>query len=146
MSPLASVCLGCACLIPPQRLKRHAKYCNNACRRQFVLQEQQNSRLYVLSNKGITGAIAELTVCADLLGRGYEVFRAVSQSASCDLIIMRHGQMQRVEVKMGTIHPRTGRLSYAGDQIRADIVAVLSKAGITYLPSLTEDKVASQPV
>jgi len=146
MSLSIALCLACSTPIPAKRLRRHSKYCANACRRTVALQQQRSTRLYPCSNNGTTGAIAELIISADLLGRGYEVFRAVSPSASCDLIIMREGQMQRVEVRMGRTHPTTGRLSYAGDKIRADIVAVLSKTGITYMPSLEElkypDKIA----
>lgn len=45
------------------------------------------------------GALAELAVSADLLSRGFEVFKAVSGSASCDLIAMAEGQCFRVQVK-----------------------------------------------
>ena len=41
---------------------------------------------------GTTGAIAELVVATDLLGRGYEVFRALSPSCSGDLAVLKNGE------------------------------------------------------
>ena len=61
-----------------------------------------------------TGAIGELRVCADLMERGYEVFRALSQSRhSCDLVAMRGAFMLRIEVRTGTRRPdSTGHVTY----------------------------------
>lgn len=47
------------------------------------------------------GTISELLVCADLLRMGYEVFWAVSPTASCDLIATKGDAVFRVEVKTG---------------------------------------------
>lgn len=46
-----------------------------------------------------TGALAELVVAADLLRRGFEVYRAVSPAAKSDLVIVRDGRILRVQVK-----------------------------------------------
>lgn len=54
------------------------------------------------------GAVAELVACINLVNDGYEVFRAVSPSCSCDLIAQKSGQMFRVEVRTGTLTP-TGK-------------------------------------
>ena len=46
------------------------------------------------------GAIQELRVAADLLRRGYHVFRSVSPSAHCDLVILgKDKTLKRVEVR-----------------------------------------------
>lgn len=51
---------------------------------------------------GSVGAIAEMLVSADLLGRGYHVFRSVSPCCPCDLIAMRAGEPPlMIEVKTG---------------------------------------------
>lgn len=48
---------------------------------------------------GTVGAIAELEVATDLMKKGYEVFRSLSQSCSCDLAILKNKKLFRVEVK-----------------------------------------------
>lgn len=50
---------------------------------------------------GKVGAISELIVCADLLKKGWEVFRTVSQSCSCDLIVIKNKKILRIEVRTG---------------------------------------------
>jgi hypothetical protein len=45
------------------------------------------------------GAIAEAVATADMLIRGYEVFKAVCPTATCDLIAIKAGITFRVEVK-----------------------------------------------
>ena len=47
------------------------------------------------SNKG---AETELRICADLISRGWEIFRAVSPATSCDLVGRTpRGQLVRIE-------------------------------------------------
>lgn len=46
------------------------------------------------------GTIAQLVVEADLLSRGFEVYRAVNPGSSCDLLALIHGTKTiRIEVK-----------------------------------------------
>lgn len=56
---------------------------------------------------GTIGAMSELLVCVELLNRGYEVFRAMSPSSSCDLIAFNGASCIRVEVK--TSSERNGK-------------------------------------
>jgi hypothetical protein len=49
-----------------------------------------------------TGAAGELRICADLLLRGYEVYRNVS-SAGVDVVAYKNGKFYRVEVKANTV-------------------------------------------
>ena len=73
---------------------------------------------------GTTGAIGELRVCVDLLKRGYNVFRAVSPSCPCDLMVCSGEQMWRVEVRTGNRLP-SGKLSwFRGAREKSDIDAV----------------------
>jgi len=55
---------------------------------------------------GTCGAASELVACAYLMRAGYEVFRAVSPSTSCDLIACRDGVTKRVEVRSGRYYRR----------------------------------------
>jgi predicted AAA+ superfamily ATPase len=54
------------------------------------------------------GAFCELVIAADLLRRGYEVFRSVSAHSSCDLVCIKNRESLRVEVK--TAHQIKGVL------------------------------------
>lgn len=50
-------------------------------------------------NTGVIGAMSELVVSADLLRRGFYVFRSLSQSSPCDLIALRdNNHVLRIEV------------------------------------------------
>jgi Holliday junction resolvase len=60
---------------------------------------------------GKTGAISELLVCANLLEKGYEVFRSVSQDCSCDLLAMKDNKILKIEVKTVAIN-KNGSLNY----------------------------------
>ena len=51
---------------------------------------------------GTVGAAGELTICADLLRRGFHVFRSVSPSAPCDMIAVKPDlTVIRVESRTG---------------------------------------------
>jgi hypothetical protein len=74
---------------------------------------------------GTIGAISELRVAADLLAKGYEVFRALSPSCSCDLAILQKGKLLRVEVRTGNC--QSGRV-YCRDSNneKHDVFAVVN--------------------
>lgn len=80
------------------------------------------------------GAAHELAVCADLLMRGYHVFRSVSPGCPCDLITMRDGILTRIEVK--TLTPNFDLVTFVRSlrkNHQFDVVAiVLSTAQIIY--------------
>jgi hypothetical protein len=83
------------------------------------------------------GAISELLVCADLLKKGYEVFRAVSQHCSCDLAILKDKALVRVEVRTAFMNGK-GELNYAKPKPeKSDVLALVLKDGnIFYRPEL----------
>ena len=85
---------------------------------------------------GTVGAIHELAVSADLLRRGYAVFRALSPSCSCDLVIMKNGVLQRVEVTSGR-HTKTKIEWLPKDPAKFDLLAVVTRDGqIHYTPEV----------
>ena len=89
------------------------------------------------------GAINELRVCADLLLKGYEVFRSVSPGSSCDLAILKEGKLIRIEVK--TAHLKSnGKLMNPVKKHRADVVALVFPESITYIPDLSEASIHGQ--
>lgn len=59
-----------------------------------------------------TGAASEMMACIDLIKKGFTVFRAVSPSASCDLIaIAADGSIVRIEVKTG-YYAKSGAVTF----------------------------------
>jgi hypothetical protein len=47
------------------------------------------------------GAMTELLICADLIRRGYDVFRAVSPACYCDIIARKEEVTLNVEARTG---------------------------------------------
>lgn len=111
-------------------------YCSGDCRRgaKAAVLEEVNGPPWDVSPP-TKGAIAELFVSADLLKKGYEVFRAQSAACSCDLVTWKDGAFLRVEVKCGVYGKRGGmQYQYPRDPTRYDLLAVVSREGeVTYL-------------
>src|ERR1700675_586893 len=118
-------CENCGKPIPPIRIKRRAKLCSTQCYRERSKKRYKrlNPRTGLVS--GTVGAMNELLVAADLLRRGFSVFRAMSQACSCDLAVLKGRTLLRVEVTTGTLTPG-GKISYAPhDRENFDIMAVV---------------------
>jgi len=84
------------------------------------------------------GAIGELMVASDLMKRGYHVFRAMSPSAPCDLLVMREGLSARVEVRCVS-RTRLGDLPNAvksTERHRHDILARVERDGTIHYTGL----------
>lgn len=81
---------------------------------------------------GTKGALGELRTCADLLSKGWEVFRAVSPSCSCDLIMHKDGKLLKVEVRTGCKNLKSGVYYPGKGKIRADILAIVLSDGVVY--------------
>ena len=94
-------------------------------------------------SKGTKGAVSELLVCADLLSRGFSVFRSTSQSCDCDLIAQKGNLLLRIEVTTSSTVYKNGSLGVTfkdRDQHKFDILAVnvVPKGIIVYLPTLPD--------
>lgn len=68
------------------------------------------------------GAFAEMIISADLLRRGFEVYRSLSAHSSCDLVAIRGDLFFRVEVKSahvmnGTSGKPTGVLHFSASKL-----------------------------
>ncbi len=125
-------CLGCGGELSEQKRRRRAKFCSVGCHTRY--QNRQWGRVNPGSgvSSGTAGAIGELKVAADLLAKGYEVFRAVSPSCSCDLAILLKDQLLRVEVRTGYRSPGTGRIIYPKSGGKRDVMAVVLPHSIAY--------------
>ena len=86
-----------------------------------------DSNITQIRDKGKAGAVSELLVCADLLNRGYEVFRSVSQSCSCDIVAYKDSKYIAIEIRTGTV-TYSGYIGYSWkdkDVDRSMVVAVV---------------------
>ena len=96
--------------------------------------------------KAYIGAAHELLVCADLLKKGYPVFRAMSPQCPCDVAFLVGRRLYRVEVKTGYRLVPDGAVtsSVPVDLIQTskfDVLAVVEHNGtITYSPGLPEKR------
>ena len=90
---------------------------------------------------GDIGAASEMVVCTDLLLKGYDVFRAVSPSASCDLVVFCGEKLFRIEVRTAAYKSKNGRL-VCGKATRYgfDVLAMV------YLPAKTVEYKPPLPV
>lgn len=119
------------------------KYCSRTCSRTANIAYLQTRRPNTSKlPTGTVGAISELIVSADLLRRGFEVFRALSQSCSCDLAILHESKLIRVEVRTAS-RSSAGKLMFAfrpGEDQRHDLLALVTDDGhtIEYRPTLVE--------
>lgn len=139
-------CVGCGNTIRGARLA-HRKFCGDRCRiEHWRLRHNRRHPVFPTAARlstGVVGAVSELIVSADLLGRGYEVFRSVSQSCSCDLAALKNGTFLRIEVRTGSVNKQgvmTCSLS-KNDIGRSDVLAVvdLSSNRIEYRPDLPQE-------
>jgi len=120
------------------------EFCSNSCR-SAAYQVNYPAELLALST-GSRGAIGELMVCADLLLRGFDVFRAVSQSSKCDLAIVLPPRIVfRVEVTTG--HRINGKLAHSTKSAsQFDILAVCLTVAreIVYFSDVAETEIGGR--
>lgn len=114
----------------------HAR-CGSACRAELAKRRLQANPFESVTSSSAMGAASELLVCADLLRRGWEVYRSVSPTASCDLFIFSNGVQKRVEVKTASLlikpAPDGRMFSLPGlDFSKFDVLAVVTYDGVIH--------------
>lgn len=122
----------------PPGINRNAIYCSPKCKREIDRDRVRPAipaSTTILPN--ITGTIHELKVAIDLLEKGYEVYKALSSLAHCDLAILKNKQLLLVEVTTG-YRTTKGKLHFPKKIRRGyDILAVVIRGeGIVYFPAL----------
>lgn len=121
-------------------------YCSRSCSK--LAHSQKYPPAYGELSTGKVGALNELRVCVDLLNRGYDVFRAVSPSCPCDLIILKSGIMKRIEVRTAR-RMVNGTISFPmkdEDSNKSDHYAAALENEIIYFPPLDEKSLSSSYV
>ena len=111
IGPLMRPCEYCGKTFAPRN--KTTRYCSKICKDQHWKRENPVHAGLQLPT-GTVGAISEIVSAADLLKRGYEVFRAMSPACSCDLIALGPDRVPlRIEVRTGRRSPATGNLAFS---------------------------------
>ncbi|SRR6266481_7253395 len=90
---------------------QRTKTCSLECHRTRIRKIEGRFADEYIPN-GSVGALAELVVSADLLSKGFSVFRALSPSCFCDLIAVKGNKSLKIEVRTGYLHSITKRLNF----------------------------------
>jgi len=148
------VCLHCGAALPPRESGvggRYRRYCDDLCR--STAKRRRQRYLRVDAPLGLMaarqGALGELIVAADLLRRGFSVYRGVNPDSACDLVVMVGPQAVRFEVTKGwrltPAHQLCEKTRHRAD--RYDVLAVWASDGtIRYRPDLQQVEALRQEV
>lgn len=111
----------------------NVKYCSEECKNTTL----PKRALYNVPT-GTIGAIGELRVSVDLLQKGYAVFRALSPSCFCDLLISKNNKFFSVEVRTG-YKIITGKIIFPPIKgVNPHLVAIVLPNEIVYKPDLED--------
>jgi len=142
------VCINCGEEIQAHKVKKargQAKYCGPSCQNEYWKKKYAGQNTIWGISSATVGAINELRASVDLLRRGYSVFRALSPSCPCDLVLLKDGDVFRVEVTTGH-NSSNGRLYYPKkDPQLYDILAVVTSDSIIYFTEHADLKAALTP-
>jgi hypothetical protein len=127
------------CKAPYQPAQKHQRYCSGKCRRENLKKVSRGRYASLGLSSGTVGAISELLVSTDLMLKGYEVFRALSPSSSCDILARKNGQEFPIEVRTG-FKNFDGSLGYSKYSIKAPYTAVFvpKDRSFHYIPNFTK--------
>lgn len=142
---MKKICEGCGAEFERPKKAWNKKYHSAECYKNTI-GSASGKNLKLDSCK--VGTISELIVCTDLFRQGYEIFRAVSQSASCDLIALKNKNCLRVEVKTGcktSIGVSWADKKKTQTDGKHDILAVVVNGNPIYFPELRETGGNSAP-
>lgn len=124
---MSKLCLYCKKVLDKSYINVR-KFCSVTCRTMYGNDKRKDGLMnegYNLNlSTGTRGAISEIIVCADLLIKEFEVFRAISPSCSCDMIALKNNKFFRVEVRTTTLSPK-GKPYKVSKKGNYDILAVV---------------------
>lgn len=143
MDDRLTVCarVGCGREFRPRRGRHPHVYCSKRCGNVVRLAREAPSVTLGLC-AGDVGTVGELIVSADLIMHGWQVFRAISPAATCDIVAMKGDQVIRVEVKKAQRLKRDPSLVNHGRALRGryDVLALwFSDLTINYSPGLPSE-------
>lgn len=109
------------------------KYCSEACANSvYRINRYRFDRSIPTAT---VGAIGELYVSLWLMRNGWDVYRALSPAASCDIAAIKEGRLYRFEVRTG--HRNKARLvCYPKKSIRAEniVVVIYPEPELVFIP------------
>lgn len=122
-------CKQCGKVIEAENKNRRV-FCSKKCLNLFGSRNIQKFNYPI--NTGTLGAISELSVCADLMKKGYLLFKSISPSSPYDLVVDIKGVLHKLEVKTGSIRSNGSLSYYVRPEAIYDILAVVFVTGIKY--------------
>lgn len=133
----------CACCAKPFTANRNnRKYCSVKCRTNSYDGMYNGPNVMLKLSTGTTGAIAELLASADLMRRGYEVYRALSQASDCDLLGIKDGQIHKFEVRTGRYSVGSRRLYWSNSRISGkQLIIVTHSDNKVHYPEINTIKI-----
>lgn len=137
-------CKHCGKSIPANRQKT-ARYSSDACAKAFhrsrhrVLKTEERwngVKQHKPVSSTTSGAIGELVAATVLMGQGYAVFRAVSNSSPCDLVVADELlNCLTVDVRCGSYTRQRNCFSFIKGESVADVFAVVLPDCMLFLPN-----------
>lgn len=141
---VSSICAECKGAFNPSR--KDQKFCSLACARECIRKAWQaaNPKTSLVTLKNNTVAeINEMRVAIDLLGRGFEVYRAAVAGMPCDMLacgkntwLYPGNEPRRIEVTTGNRTPSGALQHPRRDDSQYDILAIVVGEDIFYQPEL----------
>lgn len=99
------------------------RYCTRKCRE--IHNGTRPEKWYQGLTTGEIGSWGELIVAADMMRRGWKVFRAVTPSSPCDMVAFKKDRIVRVEVTLAR-RGRTGKVYFpAHNEDNYDVLALV---------------------
>lgn len=132
------VCEFCGRPIPEKRYRNRprVRFCSDRCRVDAADRRRRSLGPWSHLPTPTRGAISELRTAADLLERGFSVFRSESPSCPCDLVLLDSGEaftLYAIEVKSATLLPGGGLAKPTVSQ-PVDLLAIVLPDRVVYRP------------
>ena len=124
----------------PKRKSSQARFCSSRCAQANYRAREPSVRPWedrdVEISRTTVGAMGELIVAADLMERGYNVFRSMSPSAPFDLVAQSGDNLFKIEVRTAT-KSTVGTVGFSMTETdECDYyAAILHGEGIIYEPA-----------
>ncbi len=117
------------------------KYCSPECRKEYSQRRHREINPIIWDgipakqgiSLGTVGAAGELLVAVHLMGQGHHVFRALSPSCPCDLVVLKNKKLCTIEVRKGQQN-RSGTCNFSHKNSDfADYYGVMLHDGVFFV-------------
>ncbi len=133
---MTKLCFRCGNPVPSGK----SKFCSYPCYKETVKERYDDGNHFIGNTSNTTGAISELRASVDLLSKGWNVFRALSPSSPCDLVILKDNYVLKVEVRTARRNPTNHKLFHTkpptDNPKMIDVYAWVAGDCIIYEPEL----------